>query len=73
MVKHNGQARPVTLHAIKRVIGIDLRERYKPQQEIPHGLLVLLMQMDRDKTLAGPGQGNCVAPKSEGRYAVSPQ
>ncbi len=72
VVKHNGQARPATLHALRRV-GIALRERYKPQQEIPHGLLVLLMQLDCDKTLAGQGQGNSVAPKSERRYAVSPR
>ncbi len=27
-------------------VGNGLRERYKPVQEVPHGLLVLLMQMD---------------------------
>ncbi len=54
-----GQARwPSTAHDASRnqACRLALRERYKPQQEIPHGLLVLLMQMDRDKTLAGQGR-----------------
>jgi hypothetical protein len=33
-------------------VGMGLRDRYKPEQEIPHGLLVLLMQMNHDRTRA---------------------
>jgi hypothetical protein len=41
----------MTLHAVMRdSVGMGLRERYKPQDEIPHGLLVLLMQMNHDRT-----------------------
>lgn len=39
----------MTLHAVMRdSVGMGLRDRYKPDQEIPHGLLVLLMQMNHD-------------------------
>jgi hypothetical protein len=48
--EHTG---PMTLHSIMQgSVGIGLRSRYKPQQEIPHGLLVLLMQMNHDKRRA---------------------
>ncbi len=44
---------PMTLHTVMRdSVGMELRERYKPEQEIPHGLLVLMMQMQHDKTRA---------------------
>ncbi len=44
---------PMTLHAVMcDSVGMGLRERYKPEQEIPHGLLVLLMQMNHDRTRA---------------------
>lgn len=44
---------PMTLHAVMRdSVGMGLRDRYKPEQEIPHGLLVLLMQMNHDRTRA---------------------
>jgi hypothetical protein len=33
-------------------VGMGLRNRYKPEQEIPHGLLVLLMQINDDKNRA---------------------
>jgi hypothetical protein len=37
---------PVTLHAVlKDAIGYGLRSRYQADKEIPHDLLVLLMQM----------------------------
>lgn len=37
---------PATLHAVMReAIGSGLRTRYKPDKEIPHELIVLLMQM----------------------------
>ncbi len=61
-VKQPSEARRATLHAVKRV-GVALRERYKPEQDIPHGLLILLMQMD-DKTRAGQIEGSSVAPKN---------
>jgi hypothetical protein len=46
-------ARPMTLQAVmQESVGAGLRERYKPEQEIPHGLLVLLMQIKDDKVRA---------------------
>jgi hypothetical protein len=33
-----------------------LRERFKAEQEIPNGLLVLLMQMNHDRTRAEQGE-----------------
>lgn len=48
--QQNGQTAPMTLHAIMQAsVGMGLQARYKPEQEIPHGLLVLLMQMNADK------------------------
>jgi hypothetical protein len=41
---------PVTLHAVMmEAIGHGLRSRYKPDKEIPHELMVLLMQMTEDR------------------------
>ncbi len=49
--KQDTPAGPMTLHAVMRdSVGMGLRDRYKPEQEIPHGLLVLLMQMNHDRT-----------------------
>ncbi len=43
----------MTLQAVMREsVGMGLRERYKAEQEIPHGLLVLLMQMNHDRSRA---------------------
>ena len=40
---------PTTLQAVMRdSVGFGLRERYKPGQEVPHGFLVLLMQMKEE-------------------------
>lgn len=51
--KQRGQEGPMTLHAIMRAsVGMGLQSRYKPEQEIPHGLLVLLMQMNDDQRRA---------------------
>ncbi len=64
MDKRNGEERPMTLHAImQESVGMGLRSRYKPEQEIPHGLLVLLMQMDENKRRAEQVEGSSVAPK----------
>jgi hypothetical protein len=44
---------PVTLHAVlKDAIGHGLRSRYQPEKEIPHDLLVLLMQMKENERRA---------------------
>lgn len=41
---------PATLHAVMReAIGCGLRSRYKPDKEIPHELIVLLMQMTENQ------------------------
>jgi hypothetical protein len=41
---------PVTLHTVlKDAIGHGLRSRYQPDKEIPHDLLVLLMQMKENE------------------------
>ena len=48
--EHSG---PMTLHAVMQGgVGMGLRERYKPEQEIPHHLMILLMQMKHDKARA---------------------
>ena len=53
MASTASQDGPVTLHAImQESVGSGLRERYRPDAEIPHGLLVLLMQMNDDKRRA---------------------
>jgi hypothetical protein len=40
----------ITLHAVMQAsIGEGLQARYNPEREIPHGLLVLLMQMDGEE------------------------
>ena len=45
--KHDG---PMTLQRVlQESVGAGLRERYKPEQEVPHHLMVLLMQMQHDK------------------------
>ena len=55
--KQNCVEGPMTLHAVMQgSIGMGLRERYKAEQEIPHGLLVLLMQMNHDRTRAEQGE-----------------
>jgi hypothetical protein len=44
---------PVTLHAVmKDAVGYGLRFRYQPENEIPHELLVLLMQMKENERRA---------------------
>jgi hypothetical protein len=48
--KKKSQQAPMTLHAVMQAsVGMGLRSRYKAEQEIPHGLLVLLMQMNDDQ------------------------
>ena len=50
--RQSGQG-PMTLQAVmQESVGMGLRDRYKPDQEIPHGLLVLLMQMNHDRARA---------------------
>jgi hypothetical protein len=47
--QHETDDGPVTLHAVlKDAIGYGLRSRYQPEKEIPHDLLVLLMQMQEN-------------------------
>jgi hypothetical protein len=44
---------PVTLYAVlKDAIGHGLRSRYQAENEIPHDLLVLLMQMKENERRA---------------------
>jgi hypothetical protein len=46
---HNGIDEATTLHAVMRdAIRDDLRSQYRPENEIPHKLVVLLMQMNED-------------------------
>lgn len=64
MGERNGQERPVTLHAVmQESVGMGLRSRYKPEHEIPHGLLVLLMQMDENKRRTAQVEASPVASK----------
>jgi hypothetical protein len=37
---------PVTLATLIERIGIDLRERYRPAEELPAGLFTLVMKLD---------------------------
>jgi len=51
--KQNAPQGPTTLYSVmQESVGMGLRSRYKPEQEIPHGLLVLLMQINDDKNRA---------------------
>lgn len=44
--EHEADDGPATLHAVMReAVGEGLRSRYKPDKDIPHELMVLLMQM----------------------------
>jgi hypothetical protein len=48
---------PITLHSVlKDAIGFGLRSRYQPEKEIPHDLLVLLMQMKENDRRAKAAQ-----------------
>jgi hypothetical protein len=52
-LKESRRDEAITLHAVMQAsIGQGLQSRYNPEREIPHGLLVLLMQMD-DEERAG--------------------
>ncbi len=46
-----GGTGPASLHKVMReTIGFGLQQRYQPEKEIPHELLVLIMQMkENDK------------------------
>ena len=51
--EHKTNDGPVTLHAVmKDAVGFGLRSRYQPDKEIPHDLLVLLMQMKENERRA---------------------
>ncbi len=44
---HAGGTRPATLYKVmQETIGFGLQQRYQPDKEIPHELLVLIMQMN---------------------------
>ena len=43
---------PVTLDGVIHSIGRNLRGHYRPDREIPHRLLTLLMQMNEDSRRA---------------------
>jgi hypothetical protein len=50
MSKQNQRDEVMTLHAVMQAsIGEGLQSRYNPEREIPHGLLVLLMQMEGEE------------------------
>jgi hypothetical protein len=51
--RHDVADGPVTLYAVlKDAIGHGLRSRYQAENEIPHDLLVLLMQMKENERRA---------------------
>jgi hypothetical protein len=71
--KQEKQQEPLRLRAaMQSRVATGLREFYKPEQEVPHGLLVLLMQMDRDDW-QGEQEGSSEVPTLRGSYAVSPR
>lgn len=48
---------PVTLHGVIHSLARDLRGHYRPEHEIPHRLLTLLMQMNEDDRRAQEPSG----------------
>lgn len=59
--KYERRHEAITLHEVMQAsIGEGLQSRYNPEREIPHGLLVLLMQMD-DEERAGLHQSGDTA------------
>jgi len=57
---------PVTLHGVIHSVARDLRGHYRPEHEIPHRLLTLLMQInedDRRAKLASNGGVIALAPR----------
>lgn len=57
---------PATLHSVIHSIGRDLRGHYRPEHEIPHRLLTLLMQMNEDERrakVASNGEVIALAPR----------
>jgi hypothetical protein len=45
---------PATLYSVMReAIGAGLQKLYEPENEVPHHLLVLLMQINEDRRRAG--------------------
>lgn len=48
--EQTGGSGPATLHNVmQETIGSGLRKRYQPEKEIPHGLLVLMMQINENR------------------------
>jgi len=48
--EHPTGKRPVTFHQVMReALGSDLQKHDQPDEEIPHGLLVLMMQLNDDR------------------------
>lgn len=48
---------PATLHRVmQEAIGFGLRKRYEPDHEIPHELLVLIMQMNENSRRAAEAE-----------------
>ena len=61
---------PATLHSVIHSIGRDLRGHYRPEREIPHRLLTLLMQMNEDDRRAKTASnGEVIALEPELRRA----
>jgi hypothetical protein len=48
---------PVTLHGVIHSVARDLRGHYRPEHEIPHRLLTLLMQINEDDRRAKEPSG----------------
>ena len=45
---------PATLYSVMReAVGAGLQKLYQPEKEVPHHLLVLLMQVNEDRHRAG--------------------
>lgn len=48
--KQTCKTEPATLHAVmQEAIGFGLRKRYQPEKEIPHELLVIIMQLNETR------------------------
>ena len=49
--EHTYGTEPATLHKVmQEAIGFGLQKRYQPEKEVPHDLLVLMMQINENGT-----------------------
>lgn len=68
--RHPIRHEPATLSGVmQEAIGAGLRSRYKPEKEVPHQMLVLMMQINEDqrRNRETSGEGTVVHETVPGR------